>query len=410
MLRQSVMLLCVLSVAFVGVGSASAVWTVVDLGPGNAGTFASGTDSNFEAINGLGNVAYMSSAGAGYFYNKSAGTVVALGGLGLPTYNNTYPMGINDNNIVVGKSLDASPFLQAFAWKWNGGSGGTMVNLTSTLSTNAQMAATSINANNQVTGFANDPFRSNYQTGYIADVTHAWDPTPSVPWTWTGVPSTTGHKNAFSINDHGVWVGVNSSAPVTNLYYDGNDPTLASSYASTLAKASGVGNACFAYVINNAGYAICGSPTANHATNWIDQTTVGSTTTTFLKDIPLITGATSNIGSAMNNNAVPQITGTAVTGSGNRAYIWNYGDAAATDLNTYATGLGAANLTGWTFTHADGINNNKEIVGYGTLASDGGATHVFALLDVTPAPEPSTLLLLASGLAGLLAYAWRKRR
>ena len=27
-----------------------------------------------------------------------------------------------------------------------------------------------------------------------------------------------------------------------------------------------------------------------------------------------------------------------------------------------------------------------------------------------PVPEPSTLLLTASGLAGLVAYAWRKRR
>ncbi len=47
-------------------------------------------------------------------------------------------------------------------------------------------------------------------------------------------------------------------------------------------------------------------------------------------------------------------------------------------------------------------------------ATNGGG--VYLGLDairvqlVQPAPEPSTLALLAAGLAGLLAYAWRKRR
>ena len=31
-------------------------------------------------------------------------------------------------------------------------------------------------------------------------------------------------------------------------------------------------------------------------------------------------------------------------------------------------------------------------------------------LQPAPMPEPSTLLLTATGLFGLLAYAWRKRR
>ena len=35
---------------------------------------------------------------------------------------------------------------------------------------------------------------------------------------------------------------------------------------------------------------------------------------------------------------------------------------------------------------------------------------VTGTVPLTPVPEPSTLALLAAGLAGLLAYAWRKRR
>ena len=31
-------------------------------------------------------------------------------------------------------------------------------------------------------------------------------------------------------------------------------------------------------------------------------------------------------------------------------------------------------------------------------------------MTVTSVPEPSALVLLAGGLIGLLAYAWRKRR
>ena len=60
------------------------------------------------------------------------------------------------------------------------------------------------------------------------------------------------------------------------------------------------------------------------------------------------------------------------------AFIWTYGAAAATDLNTYAASLDAANLTGWVFTEADSVNNNGEIVGYGLL---NGVSHCFALLN-----------------------------
>ena len=43
------------------------------------------------------------------------------------------------------------------------------------------------------------------------------------------------------------------------------------------------------------------------------------------------------------------------------------------------------------------------IIGTGTYADN-------VRLDISEVPEPSTLVLLASGLVGLLAYAWRKRK
>ena len=48
--------------------------------------------------------------------------------------------------------------------------------------------------------------------------------------------------------------------------------------------------------------------------------------------------------------------------------------------------------------------NGTYIVGYGAV---GSQTHGFLL---TAVPEPSALLLAASGFVGLLAYAWRRRK
>ncbi len=44
---------------------------------------------------------------------------------------------------------------------------------------------------------------------------------------------------------------------------------------------------------------------------------------------------------------------------------------------------------------------------YDTLLS---ADTMYQHATTNPIPEPSTLVLLAAGLAGLLAYAWRRRR
>ena len=94
------------------------------------------------------------------------------------------------------------------------------------------------------------------------------------------------------------------------------------------------------------------------------------------------------------------------TATDEQAFIWTYGAASSTSLYNYASGLSATNLSGWNFQYAEGVNNSGEVVGYGTL---NGVGHAFALLNY-PVPEPLTLVLLAAGLFGLLAYAWRKRR
>ena len=81
------------------------------------------------------------------------------------------------------------------------------------------------------------------------------------------------------------------------------------------------------------------------------------------------------------------------------------------DLNT----LYSADLATWSAAHgnqtivlndAEAINDSGWISGIATINGTGNQVFLLAL----PVPEPSTLLLAAMGLVGLLAYAWKRRR
>ena len=77
-----------------------------------------------------------------------------------------------------------------------------------------------------------------------------------------------------------------------------------------------------------------------------------------------------------------------------------------TDVNTAATSF-VAEKNYHEFAGLSPVSGN--IVVSFTYASDYGYINAISLVSHTT-PEPSTLALLAAGLAGLLAYAWRKRR
>jgi hypothetical protein len=79
--------------------------------------------------------------------------------------------------------------------------------------------------------------------------------------------------------------------------------------------------------------------------------------------------------------------------------------------STTTVTTGNSTLT-WEYV-ASGLTGGSGVVGtlaggqyYMQLDSNGGGVETIA----TTTPEPGTVALLASGLAGLLAYAWRKRK
>lgn len=69
----------------------------------------------------------------------------------------------------------------------------------------------------------------------------------------------------------------------------------------------------------------------------------------------------------------------------------------------------------WSFLK-DGVTDlaisNELILVIGSLTSTPSfeLTHVALVIDATPIPEPSTLVLLGAGAASLFAYDWRRRR
>ena len=302
--------------------------------------------------------------------------------------------GINDNNIVVGESYATmtSDFADAMAWKWNGSTGGTMVNLASAIGAASGTInyGWGINNLNQVTGGV--PYDLNnytgysppgYKTPYVLDITHAFDPTPSTTIKWLLIPGGVGTLHGgigVAINDNGCVVSQGIDiGPTTNSYYDGGDPNASDSYAKPMDHPSGF-RTCYTSAINNAGYVLCTAATASYPVGWVVDTTAGSNVTTYDRDVPPIVSGGTDVPIALNNNAAPMIVGYASTSRTAAASTPSSGPrpATTTDLNTYAANLNATNLTGWVFQEADSLNNNGEVVGYGTL---NGVNHAFALLN-----------------------------
>ena len=117
-------------------------------------------------------------------------------------------------------------------------------------------------------------------------------------------------------------------------------------------------------------------------------------------DLGMLSGDASSLAwSVANGNVVGQSSSSSGAG---RAVLWAGGTASGiVDLNTVIPAG-----TGWD-THLRLWRQQHRVHRrHGTL---NGVTQAF-LLTPAATPEPSTLLLAAAGLVGLLAYAWQKHK
>ena len=115
-------------------------------------------------------------------------------------------------------------------------------------------------------------------------------------------------------------------------------------------------------------------------------------------------GGTNSFGNGINDAG--QVVGWSYT-TGNQvqdAFVSSNG--VMSDLNTLID-----SNSGWQLTSAQGINNNGQITGYGTI---NGATHAFLLNAVSSAvPEPSQIASIGLGLLSLIglgAFARRRKQ
>ena len=304
MLHRYSLGLFVLSVFLVSLRSAWAgPWTVVDLGATDAAEHGAWFGQPYWdiAINNSGNVAYTIGSQnftfwpLAYFRAKgtspATATTVALGGTDPNPANwSSDAFAINDNNIVVGDTYNTTEnvnFNVAMAWKWNGSTGGTMVDLNTisggpgadTTNGNSMYA---INNNNQVTGYSNT-YAANlgYPTALIENVTNAFGNSPSVTTTWLSRPGL-GYTNAGgfgqSINSSGCVVMKGDRPNATqNAFYNGGTTNAISSWHIPHRDLPRLRqHRLLTSAINNNGLALCAAMPAVNLNAWVADRRLGA--------------------------------------------------------------------------------------------------------------------------------------
>jgi hypothetical protein len=124
-------------------------------------------------------------------------------------------------------------------------------------------------------------------------------------------------------------------------------------------------------------------------------------------------GATYVVGAYWHNDGAPPLS-MSINGVSNVVTPWTNGAGSETDWATIDPGLGIGQSSTTTYPASEWGKFNgdvAELIFYnGTLSSSDRAAVESYLTNKYLAPEPGTLALVATGLAALVAYAWRKRK
>jgi hypothetical protein len=393
------MLLFVFSLAVATAGVASATTVFVDLS-GLAGY----TAAYPTGVNSAGQVPLAGYTGSGYYntYLYTGGTAGTVNSINsLFTTGNTFSSAINGSGKMAVNAVTK-------AWLYSGGTAGTVTQI---LNGSNNTGATCIDSAGDVGGATVSGVYTPYvYTGGSMYVLNS--PFSGVQAGIVGINNegqACGYnKNAVGMNPAGlfatVWTYAVSGGVITS--------QTATDISSYLVGALPTCEGSQAFAVNDSGNVVGGWSTTYGANQNQDSGfyvyniashAVTSLPAAFSFYTALNAGVTFGAGMSQLINDSNQVVGQELVGGVEHAAIWTSANGVQ-DLNTlYASAL----PSGFVLNDATGIDNNGDVVGVGT-DSLTHANQAFLLLNQVP--EPSTLLLAASGLVGLLAYAWRKRK
>jgi probable HAF family extracellular repeat protein len=319
--------------------------------------------------------------------NGTQSSMIDLGNLG--GWDNS-ANGINGLGQVVGGPSDSSGAPHAFLWNPTTANGttGSLIDLGTLGGTNS--GAGGINRSGQIVG------GSDTSSG----ASHAFLWTPTTPNATSGAMADLGtvsgttSSGASGINDTGQIVGSSSGgsssiASAAFLYSGGRMIDLGHLGGSSVQENSGASG------LNNLGQVVGGSSTgsATHAFLWIPTTANGTSGTMIDLGSLSLFGASGN-STAYGINSAGQVVGESysVTTGPPHAFVWtpstaNGASGTLIDLNTL---IGSSTIV---LENATGINDQGQIVGYGTYKSNSSYEHAFLL---TPTNTTTALAQPAS--------------